>query len=176
LKVALSVEHEGAMAESIDQRIENILRKKAKEKQAAEQEKSQAERRSNEHQATAEHVRRKWTADAHIIAEILKDFEQKMSPLGLQLAFQDAGQKGDALAVGRIVGRVSGSDLQVMLNVDPNGEIHAFQGPKAGHIAVQFTSPSKLSVLTADRAQYEALILDFIERAPDQNRRPPQSN
>jgi hypothetical protein len=87
-----------------------------------------------------------------------------MSALGLRLTFQDAGQKGDALAVGRISGRISGSDLQVTLNVQPTGEIHAFQGPKVGHISTQFTSPSKLSVLTADRAQYEALILDFIER------------
>jgi hypothetical protein len=164
LNLALSVEHSGVMAESTDQRIKNILQKKAKEKEAAEQAKKQVQERSNERQAIAENVRKKWSADTHIIAEILKDFEQKMSALGLQLAFQDEGQKGDALAGGRIFGRVSGSDLQVTLNVDPAGEIHAFQGPKAGHIAVQFTSPSKLSVLTADRAQYEALILDFIER------------
>jgi len=87
-----------------------------------------------------------------------------MSALELQLTFQDAGQRGDALAVGRITGRVSGNDLQVTLNVHPTGEIHAFQGPKPGHIQAQFTSPTKLSVLAADRAQYEALILDFIEK------------
>ncbi len=86
-----------------------------------------------------------------------------MSALELQLTFQDAGQRGDALAVGRITGRVSGSDLQVTLNVHATGEIHAFRGPKPGHIQAQFTSPSKLSVLAANRAQYEALILDFIE-------------
>jgi hypothetical protein len=146
------------MAESTDQRIKNILQKKAKEKEAAEQAKKQAQERSNERQATAENVRKKWSADTHIIAEILKDFEQKMSALGLQLAFQDEGQKGDALAGGRIFGRVSGSDLQVTLNVDPAGEIHAFQGPKAGHFAVHFASPSKLSVLTADRAQYDETV------------------
>ncbi len=156
------------MAESTDQRIENILRKKAKEKEAAEQAKKQAEQRSNEQQAIAEHVRKKWTVDTHIIAEILKDFEQRMSALGLQLAFQDEGQKGAALAGGRIFGRVSGNDLQVTLNVDPTGEIHAFQGPKTGHIAIQFTSPSKLSVLTADRAQYEGLFSILSRRAPDQ--------
>ncbi len=153
------------MGASTDQRIENILRKTAKEKEVAEQAKKQAEERSNEQQATAEHVRKKWTADTHAIAEILKDFERKMSALALQLTFEDESQKGDALAGGRIFGRVSGSDLQVTLKVDPTGEIHAFQGPKAGHVAIQFTSPSKLSVLTADRAQYEALILDFIERS-----------
>jgi hypothetical protein len=158
------VEYEDAMAESTDQRIQKILRSKAKEKQADDLEKKLAKDRSNERQETADRVRQKWTADRYIIAEILKDFEQKMSALELQLTFQDTGQKGDELAVGHISGRVSASDLQVTLNVHPTGEIHAFQGPKTGHISSQFTSPSKLSVLTADRSQYEALILDFIER------------
>jgi len=152
------------MAESTDQRIQKILRSKAKEKEADDLEKKLAKDRSNERQETAERVRQKWTADTYIIAEILKDFEQKMSALELQLTFQDTGQKGDALAVGHISGRVSASDLQVTLNVHPTGEIHAFQVPKTGHISSQFTSPSKLSVLTADRSQYEALILDFIEK------------
>ena len=155
------------MAETTDQRIQKLLRNTAKQKEADELEKKLVEEQNNERQATAEHVRQKWVTDIHIIAEILKDFEQKMSALGLQLTFQDAGQKGDALAVGRITGRVSGSDLQVKLTVDPTGEIKAFQGPKPGHIQAQFTSPSKLSVLVADRAQYEALILEFIEKAAE---------
>ena len=163
------------MAESTDQRIEKILRSKAKEKEADDLEKKLAKNQSNARQETAERVMQKWTADTYVIAEILKDFERAMSALELQLTFQDADQKGDALAVGRISGRISGRDLQVTLNVHPNGEIHAFQGPKAGHISSQFTNPSKLSVLTADRSQYEALILDFVKRAPDQNRRSPQS-
>jgi tetrahydromethanopterin S-methyltransferase subunit A len=76
------------MAESTDQRIKNILQKKAKEKEVAEQAKKQAQERSNERQATAENVRKKWSADTHIIAEILKDFEQKMSALGKYLRQQ----------------------------------------------------------------------------------------
>ena len=152
------------MAESTDQRIQKILRSKAKEKEADDLEKKLATDQSNEREATAERVRQKWAADTHIIAEILKDFEQKMTALGLELVFQDAGQKGDVLAVGRIGGRISGRDLKVTLDVYPTGEINAFQGPLAGHVASQFTSPSKLSVLTADRSQYEALILDFIEK------------
>ena len=100
------VEYEGAMAKSTDQRIQRILRNKAKEKEADDFEKKLAKDRSNERQETADRVRQKWTADTYIIAEILKDFEQKMSALELQLAFQDAGQKGDALAVGHISGRV----------------------------------------------------------------------
>ena len=84
------------MAESTDQRIQKILRSKAKEKEADDLEKTD---QSNEREATAERVRQKWAADTHIIAEILKDFEQKMTALGLELVFQDAGQKGDVLAV-----------------------------------------------------------------------------
>jgi hypothetical protein len=152
------------MAETTDQRIKNILRKRAKEEDAAKLEKRQAEERSNERKTTADHVRRKWTTDTKIIAEVLRDFEQKMSALELQLIFEDEDQKGDAIAGGRIFGHVTGQELQVTLTVDPTGEVRAFQGPKTGHIAVQFASPSKLSVLTADRAQYESLILDFIER------------
>jgi hypothetical protein len=164
VQIAVLVEHEGAMVESTDQRIKKILTSNAKEKKADELEKKLAEEQNNEQQATAERVRQKWAADTYIIAEILKDFEQKMSALGLQLTFQDAGQKGNLLAIGHISGRISGRDLHVTLNVHPAGEIDAFQGPKVGHISSQFTSPSKLSVLTADRTQYEALILDFIEK------------
>jgi hypothetical protein len=152
------------MADTTDQRIKNILRKRAKEEDAAKQEKRQAEERSNEQKTTADQVRKKWTADTKMIAEILSDFEQKLSPLELQLMFEEEDQKGEAIAGGRIFGHVTGQDVQVTLNVGPTGEVRAFQGPKAGHIAPQFSSPSKLSVLTADRAQYESLILDFIER------------
>ena len=153
------------MPESTDQRIKRLLQRKATETEAAEKAKQRAENQKHERQKVAERVKEKWTADTCIIAEILRDFEQKMSAFGVQLAFQDEVEKGDSLARGHIVGRVSGSDLQVTLNVDSTGEIHAFQGPKAGHIQAQYTSPSKVSVLTADRAQYEGLILDFIEKS-----------
>jgi hypothetical protein len=96
------------MAESTDQRIQKILRNKAKEKEADDLEKKLAKDQSNERQETAERVKQKWTADTYVIAEILKDFEQKMSALELQLTFQDAGQKGNALAVGRISGPFPG--------------------------------------------------------------------
>jgi hypothetical protein len=153
------------MPESTDQRIKRLLQRKAAEAETAEKAKQQADKQQHERQEVAERAKEKWTADTYIIAEILKDFEQKMSAFGVQLAFKDEGEKGDSLARGRIFGRVSGSDLEVTLNVDPTGEIHAFQGPKAGHIGTQYTSRSKVSVLTADRAQYEGLILDFIEKS-----------
>ena len=126
-RFAVLVEYEGAMAESTDQRIQKILRIKAKEKEADDLEKKLAKDRSNERQETADRVRQKWTADTYIIAEILKDFEQKMSALELQLAFQDTGQKGDALAVGHISGRVSASDLQVTLTSIPRAKSAPFK-------------------------------------------------
>src|SRR5271170_7475045 len=93
-----SSEHEGTMAETTAQRIQKLLRDKAKQKEADELERKLVEEQNNERQATAEHVRQKWEKDTYVIAEILKDFEEKMSALGLHLIFQDAGQKGDALA------------------------------------------------------------------------------
>jgi hypothetical protein len=153
------------MPESTDQRIKRLLQKKAAEAETAEKVKQQADKQEHERQNVAERVKEKWTADTYVIAEILREFEQKMSAFGVQLAFQDEGEKGDSLARGRIVGRVASSDLQVTLKVDTAGKIHAFQGPKAGHIQSQYTSPSKVSVLTADRAGYEGLILDFIENS-----------
>jgi len=95
------------MAETTDQRIRKLLRDKAKQKEAHELERKLAEEQNNERQATAEHVKQKWVKYTHVIAEILKDFEEKMSALGLHLIFQDAGQKGDALAIGRITSSVS---------------------------------------------------------------------
>ena len=155
------VEHEGARAESTDQRIQKLLRNKAKQKEADELKTKLAEEQNNERQATAEHVRQKWVTDTHIIAEILKDFEQKMSALGLQLTFQDAGQKGDALAVGRITGRVSGSDLQVTLNVDPTGEIHALAAGLAtrdGGTEAPITTPTAIAATTPTTTQLVHLI------------------
>ena len=161
----MTFQEDAKVSESTDQRIKRVLQKKATEAATAEKAKQRADRQEYERQDVAERVQEKWTADTYVIVEILKDFEQKMSAIGVQLTFQDIGQRGDALAVGHIAGQVSGKDLQITLNVHPDGEIRAFQGPKAGHIQAQYTSPSKISVLTADRAQYEALILDFIERS-----------
>ena len=153
------------MSETTDQRIQRILQKKAEEEEAAQQLKKQADEQAKKQHATAKQVKKKWTADTQVIAEILEDFEQKLSPLDLQLKFQDAGQPASTIAAGRVVGRISGRELHIVLNIHPNGDIHAFsEGPKFGHVHVQFASPLKLSALTADRDQYEALILDFIEK------------
>ena len=59
-------QYEGAMAESTDQRIQKILRNKAKEKEADDLEKKLAKDRSDERQATADRVRQKWKADTYL--------------------------------------------------------------------------------------------------------------
>jgi hypothetical protein len=142
-----------------DDRIRKILETKAQE---AKHEK-EAEDQLKQH-AETDRSRKKWAEDTHIIADILKDFEQKMAAMKLQLRFQDVGQQGTTIAVGRIFGRVSGRELQLTLNVQPSGEIHVFRGgPTVGAHQVQSTSPVAFSVLTANRAQYESLILDAIE-------------
>jgi hypothetical protein len=136
-----------------DDRIKQILKAKAQETNAAERCKDQL----TKHIEIMQQLRKKWAKDTHIIADILRDFEQKMVDIKVQLQFQDVGQQGTTIAVGRIFGHVSGRELQLTLNVHPNGEIHVFRAGAGTH-HVQFTS-----VLTADRAQYESLILDEIE-------------
>jgi hypothetical protein len=81
-------------------------------------------------------------ADTHVIEAILKDFEQKLSGLDLHLTFQNAGQQRSILAVGRIMGSVSGKEIEVTLNVHPNGEIHTIaSGPKYPNIQIEFVRP-----------------------------------
>jgi len=118
------------MAKTTDERIQNILRKKAEELEDTKQEKKQAEELAKSQQATAAAATKKWVADTHVIEAILKDFEQKLSGLDLHLTFQNAGQQRSILAVGRIMGSVSGKEIEVTLNVHPNGEIHTIaSGP-----------------------------------------------
>jgi hypothetical protein len=134
----LILQPERAMTKLTDERIQNILRNKAGEIEAAKQAQKQAEELA-----------------------ILKDFEQKMSDLNVHLAFQDEGQQGAMLAVGRVTGRVSGHDLSVTFHVDPNGEIHIFS---LSPLRI-FNFRGPVSVLSADKALYEDLILNFIEGA-----------
>lgn len=149
------------MTKLTDERIQNILRNKAGEIEAAKQAQKQAEELAKSQQALAVSVAKKWAADTHVIAAILKDFEQKMSDLNVHLAFQDEGQQGAMLAVGRVTGRVSGHDLSVTFHVDPNGEIHIFS---LSPLRI-FNFRGPVSVLSADKALYEDLILNFIEGA-----------
>ena len=155
------------MAKTTDERIQNILRKNAEKLAATKQEKNRAEELAKSRQTTAAAATKKWAADTHVIEAILKDFEQKMSGIDLHLTFQSAGQQGSESAVGRIIGSVSGKEIEITLNVHPNGEIHTFaSGPKHPNIQIEFVSPPAFSVLSADKAQYEAVILDYIERVP----------
>jgi hypothetical protein len=152
-----------------DDRIKQILEAKARELKIAEERKKQAEDQLKKHPDLQKSLK-KWEEDTLTIRDILRDFQQKMADF-LHLDFRDVGQQGTAIAVGRIFGRVSGRDLQLTLNVYPNGEIHVFrEGPKAGSVGVTpipfpVLTASRLpfTVLTANREQYESIILDAIE-------------
>ena len=109
---------------------------------------------------TAEIVLKKWTADTHLIAAILTELEQKLASADLRLAFQDAGAQDRAIAVGHITGVFSGKPVDLTLIVRPTGEIDPIEaGPKAAHLQMQFALPARISVLSAHKGEYEALIL-----------------
>ena len=152
------------MSTATDERIRDILRIWTQNQQA-DREKKRAQEQTEQQQQLVARIREKWRSDTHLIAAILKDFEQKLAELQVQLVFQDrASAHGETIAVGSIAGHVTGNDLQLTLNVHPNGHMLVFkEGAKIDHMQIPLLSPKTVSVLTADRDQYENLILDYIE-------------
>jgi hypothetical protein len=52
--------------------------------------------------------------------------------------------------------------IYLLLIVHPDGEIYPLRRDLAGDDQIQSASSSKMSVLTADKDQYETLILDLM--------------
>jgi len=150
------------MSKSTDERIEEILKAKPEKTNLAEQVKVQAAEAAKQQIATAESIRTKWTDDTHFIVAILKEFEQKLSKLGLELSFQDAGaQQGSMIAQGSISGRTPETQINLTLSVDQYGEIHVHHGVE--HDQKPIISIKRVFVPTAQKSDYENLILEHLE-------------
>jgi hypothetical protein len=149
------------MSKSTDERIEAILKAKPERTSLAEQVEVQAAAAAKQQIATAESIRTKWTHDTHFIVATLKEFEQKMSALGLELSFQDAdAPQGGLIAQGSICGRTAETPINLILNVDQYGEIHAHHGPD--HDLKPVISIKRVFVPTAQKSDYEELILEHL--------------
>ena len=146
-----------------DDRIKRFLQKRVENAAAQEKAKREFDALDQAQKKTAEIVLKKWTADTHLIAAILTELEQKLASADLRLAFQDAGAQDRAIAVGHITGVFSGKPVDLTLIVRPTGEIDPIEaGPKAAHLQMQFALPARISVLSAHKGEYEALILDLL--------------
>jgi Thioredoxin 2, N-terminal len=98
----------------------------------------------------------KWKEDTRVIAAILQDLGEKLREAGFQANFQAAAPKSSAIASGVIVGQFEGQPLHVDLTVSGSGFVEIVRR------GVDFSTPKKLDVLSANEGEYEALILDAL--------------
>ena len=67
------------------------------------------------------------------------------------------------MASGIIAGRFAGENVEFELGVQPDGQVQISKTPIRGELVqVTLRQPAEISVLTANRGQYEALILDVL--------------
>ena len=146
-----------------DERIRRFLEQRAEDRKAAEKANQLDKQHEKERSKKAERIKAKWSADTHIIAKILTDLKEKLAETGLQLKFQDTGSDGKAIAGGRIMGRFSGAAIDLTLKVYADGAIETYKsGPRLGPTNIDLVSQTPISVLTANKGEYEALILDAL--------------
>jgi hypothetical protein len=146
-----------------DERIKRFLKRQEDQEATKKAVSEEAARREQERQAKISRVVGKWVQDTHVIASILNELEGKLAPAGLNLGFQDTGAKEDAVATGIIAGRFASENIQFELRVQPDGQVQLSKTPIRGELVqVTLRQPAEISVLTAGREDYEALILDML--------------
>jgi hypothetical protein len=138
------------VSDPANDRIKRFLEKRDQEAEITKQLNQQEKEREREYQDNIRRIRAKWGQDTQIIRAVLTDLMQKMAGVGSDLSLQDEGAGRNAIAAALITGRFDGKRVHFMLEVRADGTID----PKTGE--------APISVLTADRAAYEALILDLL--------------
>ena len=145
-----------------DERIRRFLARQAEAAVAAEKERQEENAREQERKIKTDRIQKKWVADTHVINAILRELKSKMVPIEYDLNFQDVGPSHNGVAGGIIVGRFGGEDVHLALEVKDNGLIEPHEkGSKVGFTRIIATA-AKISVLTANTGEYEALILDLL--------------
>jgi hypothetical protein len=151
------------MAKSTNDRILRILKEWAGAEPNGQTRNSHADGPTAQGHELKDQIRRKWDADTHVIASILREFCSKMTALNLELTFEERKPQGSALAVGYIGGSLAGHKFGMYLNIHPHGDLHVFQDGHPSSLFHVVDCPTRFSILTADKRQYEALILEHIE-------------
>jgi|SRR5271163_2556369 len=146
-----------------DERIQRYLARRAEDKAAAEKVEQQEEKDGLERKELAQRVLQKWRADIGLITSILRELTEKLASERPQFGFSDGGPSGDAIATGIITGRFSGKNIDFAVKVAHDGTIELSSGRSLGAAAnLRFVSPTRISVLTANKGEYEAVILDLL--------------
>jgi hypothetical protein len=150
------------MSGPADERIQRYLAQRAEERAAAQKAERQEEKDGLERKELAQRVLQKWRADVGVITSILGELTEKLAVERPQLGFNDGGPNGNAIATGIITGRFSGKNIDFALKVAHDGSIELSSGRLLGAAAKRFVSTTRISVLTANKGEYEAVILDLL--------------
>ncbi len=108
-------------------------------------------------------VQEKWALDVPLIATVLAEMERQLSLASLRLSFRQEGPKPPLVGVGKIFGTLAGMPVDLILNVLPTGEISVdrIQPLDSASDDSSHVLPT-ISVLEADKSQYERLIASLI--------------
>jgi hypothetical protein len=141
-----------------DERIKRFLDRRIENAAASERAEQKAAATEDRRQNNIMRIRTKWAEDTHVINAVVRELNQKLATAECQLNFQDMGAASDrGVAHGRIMGRLSSSQVDIAISVRAHGAIEVS--------AVGPNSPiksSSVSIFEANKGEYEALILDAL--------------
>jgi hypothetical protein len=147
-----------------DERIKRYLEKRAI--QAAEAARAEQERKEAERPGRISRILGKWAEDTRLIVSILEELRGKLSAADFHSSFQATAPRGAALASAIIIGRLEDQHYELLLNITPEGLVQVSKAAGRSSLpplGVTFVSMSKVEVLTAQKEEYERLILDALE-------------
>jgi hypothetical protein len=145
-----------------NERIKRYLDKRTKEAADKAAARENLERLEQERKATAERVLQKWKADTQVIVGILSDLQRELAPARAAFNFQDVGSGEKAIAIGHVIGELSGEHIDLTLSVDRDGNVQGAKGAPFAHSKLRLISHATFSIFAANAGEYEALILDLL--------------
>jgi hypothetical protein len=143
-----------------DERIKRFLEKRAAAAEVAATGNAAQQKRDAEMQDTIARIIGKWTEDSRLIVAILDELKIKLSDTGFYANLQARGAYRDAIATATIVGQIDKRPIDLMLSVLPDGFIHSYRDVGS---STSFGTKTAVQILTANKGEYEALILDALD-------------
>jgi hypothetical protein len=147
------------MSGPADERIKRFLEKRAANAESAAAENAAQQRREAEKRETFARWVRKWTGDSRLIVAILEELKTKLSDTRFFANFQAKAPHLDAIATAVIVGSFDSRQIDLTLSVLYDGFIHILRNEGD---AISYGVKTNVQVLTANKDEYEAIILDAL--------------
>jgi hypothetical protein len=142
-----------------DERIKRFLENRAASAEAATAENVAQQKREGEMRDRTARIIGKWTEDSRLIVAILDELKTKLSDTGFYATFQARDAYRDAIATAIVVGQIDKRPFDLMLSLLPDGFINVSRDDGS---PTWFGTKTTVQVLTANRGEYEAIILDAL--------------